>query len=162
MLSQLVLPIDVPRAHRDPITSATQALSVFSLAIGRPLRPETLVLMMSHDHRGIGLFALDTGGDLRSLIDHVIGRCAAEDMARAIAIVSVHPQRHSPFQFGNEWTTARNICQRAGVQLVDWFVLNRHGVHCPRICAREPGAWHSQITIQSAIAHCVAPPTCDQ
>lgn len=144
MLSQLVLPIDVPRAHRDPITSATQALSVFSLAITRPLRPETLVLMMNHDHRGIGLFALNNGGDLRSLIDHIVGRCAAEHLARAVAIASVRPQWQSQFHCGNEWTTARDICQRAEVQLIDWFVVGRHGVHCPRIFAHEPGEWRSQ------------------
>lgn len=143
MLSQLVLPIDVPRAHRDPITSATQALSVFALAITRPLRPETFVLMMSHDHRGIGLFALNSGGDLRLLIDHVISRCVAENTARAVAIASIRLQRQSQFQCGNEWTTSRDICQRAKVQLVDWFVIGRHGVRCPRIIAHEPGAWHS-------------------
>lgn len=142
MLSQLVLPIDVPRAHRDLITSATQALSVFSLAIMRPLRPETLVLMMSHDRRGVGLFALNSGGDLRSLIDHVVGRCATEDTARAVAIASVRPQQQSHFQCDNEWTVSRNICQRAGIQLIDWFVIEPHGVHCPRIVAHEPSAWH--------------------
>ncbi len=144
MLSQLVLPIDVPRAHRDPVTSATQALSVFSLAITRPLRPETLVLMMNQNHRGIGLFALNNGDDLGSLIDHIVGRCATEHLAHAVAIASVRPQWQPQFHRGNEWTTARDICQRAGVQLVDWFVVSRHGVHCPRIVAHDPGGWRSQ------------------
>lgn len=144
MLSQLVFPIDVPRAHRDPINSATQALSVFSLAITRPLRPETLVLMMSHDHRGVGLVALNNGRDLRFLIDHIVGRCAAENTARAIAIASVRPQLQSQLHCGIEWTKASDICQRAGVQLVDWFIVGRHGVHRPRIIAHEPDAWHLQ------------------
>jgi hypothetical protein len=142
VLSQLVLPIDVPRAHRDPINSATQALSVFSLAITRPLRPETLVLMMSHDHRGVGLIALNNGGDLRSLIDHIVGKCAAENTARAVAIASVRPHLHSQFHSAIEWTKANEICQRAGVQLVDWFIIGRHGVNRPRIVAHEPDAWH--------------------
>ena len=144
MLSQLVLPVDVPRAHRDPINSATQALSVFSLAIARPLRPETLVLMMNHDHRGIGLFALNSGANLCTLIDHIVGKCASEDTARAVAIASVRPQRQSQPQGDSEWTSARAICQRAGLQLVDWFVISRHGVHRPRLVTREPSEWHSQ------------------
>ena len=144
MLSQLVLPIDVPRAHRDHITSATQALSVFSLAISRPLRPETLVLMMSHDHRGIGLIALNTGGDLRSLIDHIVGKCAAENSARAVAIASVRTKLQSQLHCSIEWTKASEICQRAGVQLVDWFVVGRHGVNRPRIIANELDVWQLQ------------------
>lgn len=144
MLSQLVLPIDVPRAHRDPITSATQALSVFSLAITRPLRPETLVLMLSKDHQGVGLFALNSGGNLHSLINHIIGRCAAEDSARAVAIASVRPQLHSQFHCTVEWTMASELCRRAGVQLVDWFIVGRHGVDRPRIITSEPDAWHTK------------------
>lgn len=100
--------------------------------------------MMSHDYRGVGLFALNTGGDLRLLIDHIVGRCAAENTARAVAIASVRPQRLPQLQFDNEWITSLDICQRAGVQLVDWFVIGRHGVDCPRIIAHEPGAWRSQ------------------
>ena len=144
MLSQLVLPIDVPRAHRDPINSATQALSVFSLAISRPLRPETLVLMMDNHHRGVGLFALSNGGDLRSLIDHVIGSCATHDSARALAIASVRPQLQSHPQWAAEWTSSRTICQRAGLQLVDWFIVGRQGVHGPRIFGHFSGEWHAQ------------------
>ncbi len=144
MLSQLVLPIDVPRAHRDHITSATQALSIFSLAIARPLRPETLVLMMSDDHRGIGLIAMNTGDDLRSLIDHIVGKCAAENSATAVAIASVRPQLQSQLHCAIEWTKASEICQRAGVQLVDWFIVGRSGVNRPRISANEPDAWQFQ------------------
>lgn len=144
MLSQLVLPVDVPRAHRDPINSATQALSVFSLAITRPLRSETFVLMMDRHHRGVGLIALNDGGDLRTIIDHIVGKCAAENTARAVAIASVRPRGQSPVHYGSEWSTARNICQRAGVQLVDWFIVSCRGVHCPRFVTGEPTAWHSQ------------------
>lgn len=142
MLSQLALPIDVPRAHRDPINSATQALSVFSLAISRPLRPETFVLMMDRDHRGIGLFALNSGGDLRSLIDHIVGKCAAENSARALAIASVRLQFQSHPQLATEWTSSREICQRAGVQLVDWFIVGRQRVHRPRIFGDANDEWH--------------------
>ena len=129
MLSQLVLPIEVPRAHRDPITTATQALSVFSLAVTRPLRPETLVLMMSKDHRGIGLFALNSGNDLGSLIDDIVGRCAAENLARAISIASVRPRWQLHSDFDREWNTASGTCARAGIQLVNWFIVGRRRVH---------------------------------
>lgn len=143
MLSQLVLPVEVPRAHRDPINSATQALSVFSLAITRPLRSETVVLMMNRHHRGVGLFALNDGGDLRTLIDHIVGKCAAENTAHAVAIASVRPRGQSQVHYGSEWSTARNICQRAGLQLVEWFIVSRHGVHCPRIFLNQSEVWHS-------------------
>lgn len=141
MLSQLVLPIEVPRAHRDPISSATQALSVFSLAVTRPLRPETLVLMMSEDHRGIGLFAVNSGNDLGLLINDIVGRCAAENSARAIAIASVRPNWQSRSDCAIEWTTASDICERAGVQQVDWFIVGRSRVLRPRTFVHKSDAW---------------------
>lgn len=150
MLSQLVLPIHVPRAHRDPITSASAALTVFSLAITRPLRPETLVLMMRKDHRGVGLFALETGEHLSLVIDNVISRCVSNESAQAVAIASVRPQWQSRFdgaglQNGaSEFAGARASCHRAGIQLVDWFIIARAGVRCPRIDAALPSQWRSQ------------------
>ena len=150
MLSQLVLPIHVPRAHRDPITSASAALAVFSLAITRPLRPETLVLMMRKDHRGIGLFALETGEHLSLLIDAVISRCVAHDSAQAVAVASVRPQLSSQFEGDNqedcaaEFTDARESCHRAGLQLVDWFVIASAGVRCPQSETALPSLWRSQ------------------
>lgn len=143
MLTQLVLPFDVPRAHCDPINSATQALSVFSLAISRPLRPETFVLMMDQHHRGIGLFALHSGGDLRSMIDHIVGNCAANNSVRALAIASVRVQWQSHPHLTTEWTASRQICQRAGLQLVDWFVIGRYGVHRPQSFAHMKDEWHT-------------------
>lgn len=150
MLSQLVIPIHVPRAHRDPITSASAALAVFSLAITRPLRPETIVLMMRKDHRGIGLFALDTGESLAILIDDVISRCVAHESAQAVAIASVRPQSSSQFAGANqedcaaEFASARESCHRAGIQLVDWFIVARAGIRCPRSEAALPSLWPSQ------------------
>ena len=156
MLSQLVLPIHVPRAHRDPITSASAALAVFSLAIKRPLRPETFVLMMRQDHRGIGLFALETGEHLSLLIDDIFSRCVSHESAQAVVIASVRPQWPTQFDGADqpdgaglhdgaaEFTDARENCHRAGIQLVDWFVIARARIWCPRSDAALPSLWHSQ------------------
>lgn len=149
MLSQLVLPIRVPRAHRDPITSASEALSVFSLAISRPLRQETLVLMMRNDHRGIGLDAFNCDENLTLLIDDIISRCVAQESAQAVAIASVRPQwsalvadRLRP-DAATELAAARQNCHRAGIQLVDWFIVAKHGVHCQRAINREVSLWRN-------------------
>lgn len=149
MLSQLVLPIHVPRAHRDPITSASAALTVFSLAITRPLRPETLVLIMRKDHRGIGLVALETGEHLSLLIDDVISHCVSQESAQAVAIASVRVQWPSHFDGADqpdgaaELAGARESCHRAGIQLVDWFIVANHGVHCQRVTNREGSLWRN-------------------
>ncbi len=149
MLSSLVLPIHVPRAHRDPITSASAALTVFSLAITRPLRPETLVLMMRKDHRGVGLVALETSEHLSLLIDDVISHCVSQVSAQAVAIASVRPQWPARFDGAGaldgaaELTGARESCYRAGIQLVDWFIVANHGVHCQRVINREGSLWRN-------------------
>lgn len=149
MLSSLVLPTHVPRAHRDPITSASAALTVFSLAITRPLRPETLVLMMRKDHRGVGLVALETGEHLSLLIDDVISHCVSQVSAQAVAIASVRPQWPArldgagALDGADELAGARDSCHRAGIQLVDWFIVANHGVHCQRVINREGSLWRN-------------------
>lgn len=151
MLSQLVLPTHVPRAHRDPITSASAALAVFSLAISRPLRPETLVLMMRKDHRGIRLFALETGEHLSLLVGEVIRHCVSQEFAQAVVIASVRPQWPTTFEGADqpddasEFVGARASCHRAGIQLVDWFVIAHAEIRCPRVDAALPSQWRSQI-----------------
>jgi len=149
VLSSLVLPTHVPRAHRDPITSASAALTVFSLAITRPLRPETLVLMMRKDHRGVGLVALETGEHLSLLIDDVISHCVSQVSAQAVAIASVRPQWPArldgagALDGADELAGARDSCHRAGIQLVDWFIVANHGVHCQRVINREGSLWRN-------------------
>ena len=73
MLETITPPIDVPRANLDPITTLSEKLAVFSLALMRPLRHETIVLCCDSSQRGVGIFAFDTKLKLTKIIDRIIG-----------------------------------------------------------------------------------------
>ncbi|MFM8851876.1 MAG: hypothetical protein ACKOGL_01530, partial [Acidimicrobiaceae bacterium] len=64
---------DVPRAQLDPIATHTEKLSVFALALSRPLRNETIALCCDHQQRRLVFFALYSKLNLTQIIDRIIG-----------------------------------------------------------------------------------------
>ena len=73
MLHTITHVSDVPRAQLDPITTPTEKLSVFALALSRPLRDETIALCCDHQQRGLGIFAFNSKLKLTQIIDRIIG-----------------------------------------------------------------------------------------
>lgn len=59
MSPQSLTLVDVPRPFLDTIASTTQALSVFSLTVQRPFRPQHLVLLVDASRHGVGLHSSD-------------------------------------------------------------------------------------------------------
>jgi len=104
---------------------------------------------MRKDHRGVGLVALETGEHLSLLIDDVISHCVSQVSAQAVAIASVRPQWPArldgagALDGADELAGARESCHRAGIQLVDWFIVANHGVHCQRVINREGSLWRN-------------------
>ncbi len=88
MLHTITPPIDVPRAQLDPITTLAEKLSVFALAISRPLRNETVVLCTDHQQRGVGIFIFDSKLKLTQIIDRIIGAAINVDATTSISILS--------------------------------------------------------------------------
>lgn len=88
MLHTITPLIDVPRAQLDPITTLAEKLSVFALAISRPLRNETVVLCTDHQQRGVGIFIFDSKLKLIQIIDRIIGAAINVDATTSISILS--------------------------------------------------------------------------
>lgn len=129
VLDTITTPLRLPRAHLDPISTHQDMLAVFSLAIRRPLRSEVVALLMDSKQRGIGLLSFDTPTSCSALIDQLIGLCSTTDVATSIAIASVRPIDPLKSTDAADFHQMQQHCQRAGIELRQWIVISRGGVH---------------------------------
>lgn len=129
MLETITPPIDVPRAHLDPITTLPEKLAVFSLALMRPLRHEIIVLCCDKSRRGVGIFAFDTKLKLAEIIDRIIGGAINIE---SVATISLCASRAGAGQLASDksqFLFAKNRCQNAGITLTDWLLVAHGDVH---------------------------------
>ena len=116
--------LDVPRAQLDPITTLSEKLSVFALALSRPLRHETLVLCLDHQQRGVGLIAFDSNRGLIEIIDRIIGAAINIDSATTISLLTARGGDHQKKSDKSQFSIAANRCQDAGLALSDWLLVS--------------------------------------
>jgi hypothetical protein len=126
MLETITPPIDVPRANLDPITTLSEKLAVFSLALMRPLRHETIVLCCDSSQRGVGIFAFDTKLKLTKIIDRIIGSAIKIESVATISLCSSRAGDSQLATDKSQFSTAKNRCQNAGITLTDWLLV-AHG-----------------------------------
>lgn len=130
MPTQAVTLVDVPRPFLDTITSTTQALSVFSLSVQRPFRPQSLVLLVDAHRRGVGLHSSIGISHLRdeptrwgrAIGHHVAGVASGNPLALGCYVMTVEPDGRPTPDDAERWFAMADICDRAGVVLVDWCV----------------------------------------
>lgn len=133
-----------PRARLDPIFTAHDAMAVFSLAMSRPLRHETLVMFLD---------ANDCGSSLVSVTDtdepfHIVE--IAETMALSgsdapdisgLVLATVRPGGGLLPGDDELWLEASDVVEDCGLTLVDWLVIGRRGTHSPREQLGMPSRW---------------------
>ena len=123
MLETITSPIDVPRAHLDPITTLSEKLSVFSLALTRPLRQETIVLCCDKLQRGVGIFAFDSKLKLTEIIDRIIGTAINIEAVAEIKICTSRAGNGRESTDKSQFIFAKNRCLDAGIDLSEWFLV---------------------------------------
>ncbi len=114
---------DVPRAQLDPITTPTEKLSVFALALSRPLRNETIALCCDYQQRGLGIFAFDSKLKLTQIIDRIIGVAINLDSVATICLLSARQGASRDTTDSSQFFMAKNRCQDAGLDLTNWFLV---------------------------------------
>jgi len=142
--------VDVPRPFLDTIGSTAQALSVFSLTVQRPFRPQHLVLLVDATRRGVGLHSSEgfiglrddptTAG--RAIGHHVVSVASANPLAAGCFVMTVEPNAMPSPDDADRWFAMADVCDRAGIVLVDWCVrgfatadalfAGQGAVWCPR------------------------------
>jgi len=130
MLETITPPIDVPRANLDPITTPSEKLAVFSLALMRPLRHETIVLCCDSSQRGVGIFAFDTKLKLTKIIDRIIGSAIKIESVATISLCSSRAGGSQLTTDHSQFSVAKNRCQNAGIALTDWLLVAQGDVYC--------------------------------
>ena len=123
MLHTITPLLDVPRAQLDPITTLTEKLSVFALALSRPLRHETIALCCDHQQRGVGIFAFDSKLKLTQIIERVIGAAIGIDSTTTICLLSARQGAGQDATDASQFFMSKNRCLDAGLELTDWFLV---------------------------------------
>ena len=134
----------VPRARRDPITSAEQALCVFRLAMCHPLSPETLIMFLDSGRRGQELISVSGTAEPTDLIDvaDTMAFCAsANDDITGLVIATVRPGGGLLPEDDDLWIEADDIVRESGLTLVDWLVIGRSGAQSLRERLGIPPRW---------------------
>jgi len=130
MASQALTLVDVPRPFFDAISSTSQALSVFSLSVGRPFRPQCLVLLVDASRVGVGLHCSDfpaafTGDPARwgrAIGHHVAGVASSNPLTAGCYVMTVEADTTPSPGDADRWFAIADVCDRAGVVLIDWCV----------------------------------------
>jgi hypothetical protein len=131
--------VDIPRPFIDSIYTLAEALGVACLALEHPLKPHTLALVTDQQRRGLGLVR-DAPLDHQS-IHNIVGACSHIPEAHSVVLVSVRTQ--SPINpSDNELLRhVSTVAANAGLHLLDWVVVGRGGLYCPRSIADMPDPW---------------------
>jgi hypothetical protein len=143
----------MPRSHPhrhpplagDPICSPYDALAVVAMAIHRPLEDETIAFFV--DHAGCSNTITVVSGTAEPDAVLSVAEClamAASGSASLCGVIltTVRPDACGPLP-GDvaRWSEAATITDAHGIELIEWFVIDRSGVACPRQLAGDPSRW---------------------
>jgi len=141
-----------PRGGVDPVDSADAALAVIRLAISRPLRSETIALVLEDDLRGRTIVVVDGTDEPDSLLDvveHLVESmaCSMADVPTEcyLVLATVRPGGGPEPGDGDRWLEASDLAELAGVELLEWFVISTDTgpptAWCPRDLLGESPRW---------------------
>ncbi len=132
----------LPLAGVDPIDSPAEALSILTFIAHRPLRHETIVVMLDHERRGRGILVVPGTVHPDAMFDvlEVITSLDVGDLG-AVILGSVRPMGCQPDRLDvDRWLDASSMLDDHGIDLLEWFVI-ADTVMCPRDLLGEPPRW---------------------
>lgn len=143
----------LPRAGIDAIDDAETALAMIAMAIERPLRDETIVLLLDGARRGRAIVVVSGTEAPDSVVEVVECLTQGEGCEElgAVIVCTVRPPAVAAEPIdrpGDEiddgdvdrWLEMSEIASLAGVELLEWFVVGRE-ISCPRDLLGEPPRW---------------------
>ena len=135
----------LPGAGVDRIDSELVARSVLGLIVADPVRTETVVLLLDHERRGIGVLVVSGTVPLDSIFDVLDVITSIElDELDGVVVASVRLPVPGIDDLDecdvDRWLECSSMLEDAGIELVEWFVIGRD-VQCPRDLVGEPPRW---------------------
>ena len=147
-MSQFCSAHQPPRAGVDPIDTAPAALAVVQLAMHRPARSETIAIVLGDDCRGRSIVVVDGTDDpdsVLAVVERLADTIAVTGRDGALVVASIRPGCGPVPGDVDRWLEASDIAEGAGVDLLEWFVIDGvAGVGtawCPRDLLGEPPRW---------------------
>jgi hypothetical protein len=134
----------IPRAGRDPITGADDALAVISLAMDHPLTHETIAFGLDGDRCGNVITVVSCTESPDAVIDVVEVLCRSMEMqprGTGLVVASIRPWAATLPGDVDRWLEASAVAESFGIELVEWFVIGPPGAECPRELIGEPERW---------------------
>jgi hypothetical protein len=136
-----------PRAGIDPIDHHESGLMTVALACHTPPQPETVVVYLDDDRRGVSIVTV-TGTDEPDAVVDVVERLTHPLVHDGrIAAVVVATVRTTPDDAAtaerdiDRWLEISDAAEQHGVELVEWYVLGPLGARCPRDELGELPRW---------------------
>lgn len=131
--------LDIPRPLVDPVSTFPEALGIVALAAGRPLRHESVVLVLDSRRRGLGLHR--TGTPDAHLAHEVAAVCSRTPAALGAFVVTFRPGSPVGLDDPGLFEQLRHVLHSTGHHLIDWVVVGRGGFWCPRILTDVADPW---------------------
>ena len=135
--------IDVPRPLVDPISSLVEAVSVASLAVYRPLRCSSIIIAMNNQGCGQGIIV--TQPVTKTSAHSLIGVCSGVPNTTRITLISTRTRSPIDPDDAELLQHLVHLFNTAGITLVDWVVIGRGGLYCPRSLTDMPDPWVSSL-----------------
>lgn len=134
----------LPRAGIDTIDHPDTALATIALAITRPLRSETVLLLLDEARCGRAIVVVGDTTHPDQVIEVVECITQADEHLGAIVVASARPEGgdapgDDPGDI-DRWLEMSDIAALAGVELLEWFVIGRT-ISCPRDLLGEAPRW---------------------
>jgi len=130
--------------HPTPVRNAHEAEDLLRLALPRPLVEETLAFLLDDDGIGGVMISFEHTTPLESvlLITDVMSSAGGfVPELSGLVVATVRPKDGVMPGDIDRWLLASDIAERNGITLLEWYVVDRHGFHCPRELIGEPMRW---------------------
>jgi hypothetical protein len=126
------------------VRSSHDAVRLLQLAVSIPLEHETLAFLLDDDGCG-GVIMSIQGTERAELVLDITERiCDAGSRVpeiSALVIATVRPGVGLLPGDIDRWLEASDIAEAHGITLLEWYLVDRHGFHCPRELIGEPPRW---------------------
>lgn len=137
----------IPRAHRDPLRTAHDALLLIMLLLDTDDDDcdETLVLVLDEQRCGIAVIRVTGTRDpdaLLGVLDHVTEAGRTSPDAAGLILVTTRDEGAISVDDLWRWHEADTSCADADLELVEWFVVSTQ-VSCPRELCGVAARWVS-------------------
>ena len=133
----------LPRAGIDRIDHPDIALATIAMAISRPHRSETILLLLDEARSGRAIVVVSGTTEPDQVIEVV--ECVTQgegcEHIGAIVIASARPDGDDEHPGDvDRWLEMSEIASLAGIELLEWFVIGRT-ISCPRDRLGETPRW---------------------